>query len=114
MRGVAAGVRVASAIVAVAVTATLAALPLVSCGVLSIALLTPRSGPVVLSHSVALLACVWHQLSALLPRLPLWRRLRAALAFSGTHLSRIATAQRSSRAAWLLGCVWLQLSSLLP
>ena len=65
--GLAAGVRVASAIVAVAVTAALALLLSGSFGVLSIASLTHRYGSAVPTRGVALLSCVWHQLSLLLP-----------------------------------------------
>ena len=105
-RGVAASVRVASAMGAAAVTATLVALHFGSFGVLRIASLTHRNGSAVLTCRVALLACVWHQLSSLLPRLPLWRCcLRAALAFCRSHRSRIAGAQQSSRAVWLRACV---------
>ena len=53
VRGVAAGVRLASAIVAVAAAATLAVRPLGSFGVLSIASLTHRYGSAVLTRGVA-------------------------------------------------------------
>ena len=115
MRGVAAGVRVASAIGAVALTAALALLPSGSFGVLGNASLTHRFGSALLTCGLAAGVRVASAIVAVAVTAAL------ALLLSGSFgvLSIASLTHRFGSAAltcaaWLLGCVWLQLSSLLP